>query len=57
METIKSTSSVANDVLHNESHSKLSAEEIAKAVAHHKRHHPETQTARAAKPAAGKKNK
>ena len=29
-----------SDVLHSEGHSKLSAEEIAKAVARHNRHHP-----------------
>lgn len=29
----------ANDVLHSEKHSKLSAEEIAKALARHNRHH------------------
>jgi len=28
-----------NDVLHSENHSKLSAEEIAKAVARHNKHH------------------
>lgn len=28
-----------SDVLHNESHSKLTAEEIAKAVARHNKHH------------------
>jgi len=30
---------VDNDVLHNENHSKLSDEEIAKAIAHHNRNH------------------
>ena len=57
METGKSNPSIASDVLHNESHSKLSAEEIAKAVKHHKRHHPGAQKAMASKPASGKKNK
>ena len=28
------------EVLHSENHSKLSAEEVAKAVAHHNKHHP-----------------
>lgn len=32
---------VASDVLHSEGHSHLSAEEIAKAVARHKREHPD----------------
>ena len=32
-------SSVSDDVLHIEGASKLTPEEIAKAVAHHKRHH------------------
>ena len=31
-----------SDVLHSSDHSKLSAEEIAKAVARHNRHHPGT---------------
>lgn len=42
---------IAKDVLHNEDHSKLTQEEIAKAIAHHKkRHQPEDQ-----KVAQGKK--
>jgi hypothetical protein len=56
METTRSNSPIANDVLHFENHSKLSAEEIAKAVAHHKRHdggdHPQNPSA---KTVAGKK--
>lgn len=41
----------ASDVLHSENHSKLSAEEIAKAVARHNRHHMSAQTGNApAKP-------
>src|ERR1035441_6335669 len=43
MESTESTTPVANDVLHFENQSKLSAEEIAKAVAHHKHHHGEDQ--------------
>ena len=39
MEENKSDSSIANDVLHSENHSKLTPEEVAKAVAHHNRHH------------------
>jgi hypothetical protein len=57
MESTKSTTSVANDVLHFENHSKLSAEEIAKALAHHNRHHGGDQPQSApAKPDAGKKH-
>lgn len=41
MEQNQDRSSIANDVLHNPEHSKLTSEEIAKAVAHHKKHHPE----------------
>jgi len=37
---VESTTNVASDVLHPSNHSKLSAEEIAKAVARHNRHHP-----------------
>lgn len=32
----------SNDVLHFENHSRLTAEEIAKAVDRHKREHPDT---------------
>lgn len=39
MEQNQSGSSVANDVLHSENHSKLTPEEVAKAIAHHNRHH------------------
>jgi hypothetical protein len=35
---IKTT--MSSDVLHSDHHSKLSPEEIAKAVARHNRHHP-----------------
>jgi len=56
MEQNQSSSSIADDVLHNPEHSKLTSEEIAKAVAHHKKHHPEgTQQKPAPKQAAGKK--
>ncbi len=57
MEPTKSTTSVASDVLHFENQSKLSAEEIAKAVAHHKRHHGGNQPKNVpGKMAAGAKN-
>jgi hypothetical protein len=41
MEKNQSSPSIADDVLRNPEHSKLTPEEIAKAVAHHKKHHPE----------------
>ena len=48
----------ATDVLHNENHSHLTAEEIAKALAHHNhRHHGDQVQASPAKPTAGKKSK
>jgi hypothetical protein len=58
METTGSSNSIANDVLHLGSPSKLSAEAIAKALAHHNKHHhgAEAQNA-SAKPAQGKKHK
>jgi hypothetical protein len=40
METKSTTNLFASDVLHSEGHSRLSQEEIAKAVARHKREHP-----------------
>jgi hypothetical protein len=58
METPNSNNSVENDVLHLGSQSHLSAEEIAKAVAHHKRHHGGNQPQQAAaKTGTGKKGK
>ena len=39
MERTISDAEIAKDVLHNEDHSKLTQEEIAKAVAHHKKRH------------------
>jgi hypothetical protein len=36
------------DVLHSENHSKLSDEEIAKAVARHNKHHPDAKAENAA---------
>jgi hypothetical protein len=41
MEQTKTDPSIANDVLHNPDHSKLTQEEIAKAIAHHNKHHKE----------------
>ena len=57
MEPTKTDSAVANDVLHLGG-SKLSPEEIAKALAHHKRHHSGGQPMQAAaKAGGGKKGK
>jgi hypothetical protein len=51
-------SSIADDVLHLGSPTKLSPEEIAKALAHHNKHHHGDQPAQAAaKLAAAKKRK
>lgn len=42
MEPNISDEEIAKDVLHNEDHSRLTQEEVAKAIAHHKKkHHPE----------------
>ncbi len=56
MGTAESSSAVANDVLHIESQSKLSPEEIAKALAHHNKHHSGDHSQNApAKQGTGKK--
>jgi hypothetical protein len=52
-----SKTDIANDVLHLGSGSKLTPEEIAKAVAHHKRHHSGDQPQQAAAKAGGNKGK
>jgi hypothetical protein len=58
METNKTDPAIENDVLHLGSGSKLSPEEIAKALAHHKRHHGGDQPQQAAgKRDADKKGK
>jgi hypothetical protein len=58
MEQNQSNTAVANDVLHNDHPTKLSAEEIAKALAHHnKRHAAEQSKKDAPKTAPGKKIK
>jgi hypothetical protein len=58
MGTAGSNQSIQDDVLHLGSATKLTAEEIAKAVAHHKRHHSGDQPAQAAaKAGGGKKGK
>ena len=45
-----------SEILHSEHHSKLSAEEIAKALARHNRHHPEPTEQGSAKPQKAGKN-
>jgi hypothetical protein len=56
MEQSKTDTSIANDVLHNDDHSKLTQEEIAKAVAHHNKRHAEDHEKKAqGKGAQGKK--
>ena len=61
MEKDQPDPAIESDVLHIESKSKLSAEEIAKAIAHHNRHHggdqPQQAAVKIAKTAAGKKHK
>jgi hypothetical protein len=58
MEPTKSITAPASDVLHIEAQSKLTPAEVAKALAHHNRHHHGDQLANAqAKSAPGKKNK
>lgn len=56
MESSKPDTSIANDVLHIPAESKLSAEAIAKALAHHNKHHGSGQQKNpATKPNSGKK--
>lgn len=58
MDTTKTDPAIEKDVLHLGSPSKLSAEEIAKALAHHNRHHGGDQPQQAAaKLEASKKGK
>ena len=58
METTGPDKSIENDVLHLGSGTKLSPEEIAKALRHHKQHHGGEQPQTApAKGGAGKKGK
>jgi hypothetical protein len=54
-ENAQSTGSVERDVLHIPSQSSMSPEEIAKALAHHQRHHGGEQPQAAAKTGSGKK--
>ena len=61
MDTNEPDTQIEDDVLHLGSPTKLSDEAIAKALAHHNRHHhgdqPEQAAAKLAKTASGKKNK
>ena len=53
----KTDSEITNDVLHSDNPTKLTPEEIAKAVAHHNRHHSKDDAANApSQPETGKKN-
>lgn len=57
METSRPDPNIENDVLHLGSATRLTPEEIAKALAHHKRHHhDDTRQAASARP-SGKKPK
>lgn len=62
MDQRRSAPSVQDDVLHSTDHSKLTPEEIAKAIAHHNKHHPQNKMeasgkSGAAKSQGSKKNK
>jgi hypothetical protein len=53
---MEAKTNVPSDVLHSSNQSKLSPEEIAKAVARHNRHHPGAKTAvTSGKPQTGAK--
>jgi hypothetical protein len=54
MDPKPSTSSIKDDVLQSTDHSRLTPEEIAKAIAHHNRHHPKEKLEMSAKSGAGK---
>lgn len=54
MDQKQSAPSIQDDVLHPTEHSKLTQEEIAKAVAHHNRHHPQQKVDASAKPGTSK---
>jgi hypothetical protein len=45
---------IKDDVLHGTEHSQLSQEEIAKAIAHHNKHHPKDKAEMSGKSGAGK---
>ena len=55
METKKTDPAIENDVLHNADHSKLTPEEVAKAIAHHNKKHKGDSAQNAQKGQPGKK--
>jgi hypothetical protein len=55
MEDTKSNAAIKSDVLHSDNPTKLTPEEIAKAVAHHNRHHQKDKPDVPAKGSQGKK--
>jgi hypothetical protein len=55
MDKPQAPNDVSGDVLHIPPQTRLSAEEIAKARAHHKRHHPEQQRQTPGKTSTGRK--
>ena len=55
METKKSDPAIERDVLHNEDHSRLTPEEVAKAIAHHNKKHKGDASQSAQKSQPGKK--
>lgn len=57
METSKPDPIIENDVLHLGSATKLTPEQIAKAIAHHKHHHHDEPRQTAASKPTGKKQK
>lgn len=54
MDQKQSAPSIQDDVLHSTDHSKLTQEEIAKAIAHHNRHHPKDKSEMSGKAGMGK---
>jgi replication initiation and membrane attachment protein DnaB len=54
MDQKPTSQSIQNDVLHSTGHSKLSQEEIAKAIAHHNKNHPKEKLEMSGKSGAGK---
>lgn len=53
-QSMPSDQSIKDDVLRSTGHSQLTQEEIAKAIAHHNRHHPKDTMDMSAKKGAGK---
>lgn len=55
MDQKQSAPSAQNDVLQSTEHSKLTPEEIAKAIAHHNKHHPQNKVEASGQGGAGKR--